>query len=161
MLLGQPPPCIHKKGQPLFGLPIRPAQRVHSCRLRHTHHQQQRTPNRSRSAASVSCSASSSAACSGLQQQQQRDLISSAPLWTKLLGAAAAFAAWYSIASLCRAATPFLSLSLALGTSSEGKPHIAKACRAAVSIHASAAWVIGSCSMLKASRCSVMLFQYA
>ncbi|GAB4823599.1 hypothetical protein N2152v2_010645 [Parachlorella kessleri] len=51
--------------------------------------------------------------------QQQRDLISSAPLWTKLLGAAAAFAAWYSIASFCKAATPFLSLSLALGTSSE------------------------------------------
>jgi hypothetical protein len=106
----------------IFGLPARPhGLRAQSCRLQR---RQQLQPSLvgagGKSVSPVVCSSSSSgAACSG--QQQHGDPLSNAPMWAKLLGAAAAFAAWYSVASAMRAASPFLSLTLAVGSSSEGE----------------------------------------
>lgn len=113
--------------KPLLGLGLKPClapRPARSSPLQRTH--LQHAPQQRR-APSIACSAASSSfpAPSGFEQQQQQqggDPFSSIPLWAKLLGAAAAFAAWYSVASAVQSTSPFLSLSLAAAgtTSAEG-----------------------------------------
>lgn len=71
-------------------------------------------------ASSASFAAPSPGSSPQQQQQQQPGPLGGVPLWAKLLGTAAALAAWCAVTSAMRASAPFATVSLALGGSSEG-----------------------------------------